>query len=204
MVGAASKPRSLCGRGFGEVGAEGVALEQQFLDAAGAYNVRLLGPNCIGTINADLPLDTTLLHSAYTQIMGRIRETLPGARIDGIHIQRQIRDGQEVILGAVRDPQFGPLMMFGSGGVEVERLKDVAFALAPLDPAEAEKMIRRTWAGRRLQGFRHIPPADQAAAVDVLIKLSHLILEHDSIQEIEINPSRVLKQSAIAVDVRVK
>jgi acetate---CoA ligase (ADP-forming) len=148
--------------------------------------------------------DPPSLHIAYTQIMERIREALPGARIDGVHIQQQIRDGQEVILGAVRDPQFGPLMMFGSGGVEVEGLKDVAFGLARLDPAEAEKMIRRTWAGRRLQGFRHIPPADEGAAIDVLIKLSHLILDHESIQEIEINPLRVLKQGAIAVDVRVK
>jgi acetate---CoA ligase (ADP-forming) len=148
--------------------------------------------------------DPASLHYAYTQIIERIQEALPGARIDGVHIQRQIPDGQEVIIGAVRDPQFGPLMMFGSGGVEVEGLRDVAFALAPLDQAEAEKMIRRTWAGRRLRGFRHIPPADEGAAIDVLIKLSHLILDHESIQEIEINPLRVLKEGAIAIDVRVK
>ena len=95
-------------------------------------------------------------------------------------------------------------MMFGSGGVEVEGLKDVSFALAPLTQAEALKMIRKTWAGRKLHGFRNIPPADEAGVVDVLIRLSHLILEHPSIDEIEINPLRVLPEGTIAVDVRVK
>ncbi len=66
--------------------------------------------------------------------------------------------GQEVILGARRDPQFGPLMMFGSGGVEVEGLKDVAFALAPLLPSDVDWLLQRTWAGRKLDGFpQHSP-----------------------------------------------
>jgi len=133
-----------------------------------------------------------------------IDKVKPEARIDGVHLQRQIPTGPEVIVGAVRDPQFGPLMMFGSGGVEVEGLKDVAFALAPLDQAEAEKMIRKTWAGRKLKGFRDIPPADEESVSDVLIKLSYLVLENESIKEIEINPLRVLNKGAIAVDVRVK
>ncbi|MGB8981639.1 MAG: acetate--CoA ligase family protein, partial [Anaerolineales bacterium] len=148
--------------------------------------------------------DPAALQVAYTQIWDRVGEALPEARLDGIQVQRQIPDGQEVIVGAVRDPQFGPLMMFGSGGVEVEGLKDVAFALAPLDEAEAAKLIRRTWAGRKLKGFRNIPPADEEAVIDVLIKLSHLVLENEAIAEIEINPLRVLDNGAVAVDVRVK
>ena len=118
--------------------------------------------------------------------------------------QRQIPQGQEVIVGAVRDPLFGPLMMFGSGGVEVEGLKDVAFALAPLNQAEAQEMIRKTWAGRKLKGFRNIPPADEESVVDVLVKLSRLVMEHEDIEEIEINPLRVLSKGAVAVDVRIK
>jgi acetate---CoA ligase (ADP-forming) len=144
------------------------------------------------------------LQSAYTLMLERVKEARPEARLDGVHIQRQIPNGQEVIVGAVRDPQFGPLIMFGSGGVEVEGLKDVAFALAPLTQAEAEKMVRKTWAGRKLKGFRSIPPADEESVIDVLVKLSHLILEHESIEEIEINPLRVLSKGAMAVDVRVK
>ncbi len=144
------------------------------------------------------------LQSAYTQILENARNAKPDAQIDGVQIQRQIPSGQEVIVGAVRDPQFGPLMMFGSGGVEVEGLKDVAFALAPLTQAEALKMIRKTWAGRKLAGFRNISPADEESVVDVLIKLSHLVLENESIDELEINPLRVLQQGAVAVDVRAK
>jgi acetyltransferase len=104
----------------------------------------------------------------------------------------------------VRDPQFGALVMFGSGGVEVEGLKDVAFALAPLTPVEAESLIGRTWAGKKLDGFRNIPPADKAAAVDVLVRLAALAYEQPAITEIEINPLSVLKQGAVAIDVRIK
>jgi acetate---CoA ligase (ADP-forming) len=148
--------------------------------------------------------DANSLQSAYAQMMENIKAAKPEARIEGVQIQRQIPSGQEVIVGAVRDPQFGPLMMFGSGGVEVEGLKDVAFALAPLDQAEAEKMIRKTWAGQKLKGFRAILPADEESVIDVLLKLSRLILENESIEEIEINPLRVLSKGAVAVDVRVR
>ncbi len=148
--------------------------------------------------------DTDSLLIAYTQIMERVKVSKPEARIDGVHIQQQIPPGQEVIAGMVRDPQFGPLMMFGSGGVEVEGLKDVAFSLAPLTQVEAEKMIRKTWAGRKLKGFRNIPPADEESVVDVLIKLAWLALENETIQEIEINPLRVLSKGSVAVDVRIK
>jgi acetyltransferase len=148
--------------------------------------------------------NAAMLKSAYTKIMGRAKTSKPDARIEGVHIQRQILAGQEVIVGMVRDPQFGPLMMFGSGGVEVEGLKDVAFALAPLTQAEAEKMIRKTWAGRKLKGFRHLPSADEGSVIDVLFKLSRLAIENENVQEIEINPLRVLENGAVAVDVRVR
>ena len=104
----------------------------------------------------------------------------------------------------VRDPLFGALMMFGSGGIEVEGLKDVAFALAPLSQAEAREMIRKTWAGRKLKGFRSINPVNEESVIDVLIKLSLLAYEHPEVDEIEINPLRVLQQGAVAVDVRMK
>jgi acetyltransferase len=148
--------------------------------------------------------DAQALDIAYTQMVDRVKAAKPAARIDGVHVQRQIEQGQEVIVGAVRDPQFGPLVMFGSGGVEVEGLRDVAFALAPLDRAEAADLIRRTWAGRKLKGYRDIPPADEEAVIVALIRLSVLILENESIEEIEINPLRVLHKGAIAVDVRAK
>jgi acetate---CoA ligase (ADP-forming) len=148
--------------------------------------------------------DVSSLMNAYTQMMLRVREAKPEARIEGVHLQRQIPQGQEVIVGAVRDPQFGPLMMFGSGGVEVEGLRDVAFALAPLSREQAQKLIRRTWAGRKLAGFRNIPPADEESVVEVVVRLSQLVMENEGIDEIEINPLRALARGAVAVDVRIK
>jgi acetyltransferase len=114
--------------------------------------------------------------------------------------------GQEVIAGAVRDPQFGAQVMFGSGGVEVEGLKDVAFGLAPLPRAEAEEMLERTWAGRRLRGFRDLPPADREAVVEVLLGFSRLVADFPEIAEAEINPLRALPegQGAVALDARIR
>jgi len=140
----------------------------------------------------------------YVTLIERAKTANPKAKIDGVNIQQQIEGGQEVIVGSVRDPMFGPLMMFGSGGVEAEGLKDVAFALAPLSPLEAEEMMRKTWAGKKLDGFRNIPAVDKSAVQDILIKLSWLAYDHPEIQEIEINPLRVLSHGAVAVDARMK
>lgn len=148
--------------------------------------------------------DQTQVRDGYARMLERVRAARPEAGIDGVHLQRQIPQGQEVIVGMVRDPQFGPLMMVGSGGVEVEGLKDVAFGLAPLNQAEAREMLRKTWAGRKLRGFRNIPPVDEESVVDVLVKLSHLSMQNEEIVEIEINPLRVLDRGAVAVDVRVQ
>jgi acetyltransferase len=148
--------------------------------------------------------DAASLQSGCAQMMKKMRDLIPTVRVDGVHIQRQIPEGQEVIVGMVRDSQFGALMMFGSGGVEVEGLKDVAFCLGTLNQAEAEAMMRKTWAGRKLKGFRSIPPVDEEAVRDVLVKLSRLADEREEIEEIEINPLRVLSKGAVAVDVRIK
>ena len=142
-------------------------------------------------------------HNGYALLMERARNAKPDAKIEGVHIQQQIEGGQEVIVGVVRDPTFGPLVMFGSGGVEAEGLKDVAFALGPLSPLEAEEMMNKTWAGKKLNGFRNIPAANRAAVQEILIKLSWLAQDHTEIEEIEINPLRVLAKGAVAVDVRM-
>ena len=97
-------------------------------------------------------------------------------------------------------------MLKGWTGVEVEGLKDVAFGLAPLTPGEVDHMLADTWAGRKLAGFRSLPPADRAAVRDVLARLAQLAYDCPQIAEIEINPLRVLPagQGAVVVDVRAK
>ncbi|MBV6394865.1 MAG: Protein lysine acetyltransferase Pat [Anaerolineales bacterium] len=144
------------------------------------------------------------VRNAFEAAIFKAEQAQPDARIEGCHLQRMIPPGQEVILGATRDPQFGPLIMFGSGGVDVEGLKDIAFHLAPLTVREAEALIERTWAGKKLAGFRSIPPADRNAVREALLRLSELVHHHPQISEIEINPLRVLESGAVAVDARVR
>jgi acetyl coenzyme A synthetase (ADP forming)-like protein len=143
---------------------------------------------------------------AFDNMTSRVKAARPDARIEGVTLQHMLPPGQEVIVGVVRDPQFGPLVMFGSGGIEVEGLKDVTFALAPLSRREAEQMLDSTWAGKKLAGYRNIPAADRQAVVDALLRLASLAEALPQIKEIEINPLRVLPpgQGAWAVDVRVK
>lgn len=121
-----------------------------------------------------------------------------------ILVQQMISGGQEVIVGVTQDPQFGPLLMFGSGGVEVEGLGDVAFALAPLSENEARRLLRETWAGKKLKGYRNIPPADETGTIDVILRLGQLAADFPQLAEIEINPLIVLEQGAVAVDGRAR
>jgi acetyltransferase len=150
--------------------------------------------------------DTAEVDNAFDTVIQRARAARPEAKIDGVHIQRMLPPGQEVIVGAVQDAQFGALMMFGSGGVEVEGLKDVAFALAPLTATETENMLEKTWAGRKLKGFRSLAPADRDAVKDALARLAQLAGDLPEILEIEVNPLRVLKpgEGAVAVDIRAR
>ncbi len=119
-------------------------------------------------------------------------------------VQQMITPGQEVIVGALRDPQFGPLVMFGLGGKEVEGIGDVAFALAPVRPCDVDLLLADTWAGRRLQGFRDIPAGDRMAVSRTLAALGGLLLTYPALESVEINPLIVLGQGegAFAVDVR--
>jgi len=143
---------------------------------------------------------------AFRRVTESARGAAPEARIEGVLVQEQLPAGIEVIVGMVRDEQFGPLMMFGSGGVEVEGLNDVAFALAPLSREEAVELMDRTWAGRRLRGTRGRPPGDREAAVDCLRLLGQLALDVPEIAEAEINPLRVFERGrgAAALDVRIR
>jgi acetyl coenzyme A synthetase (ADP forming)-like protein len=142
----------------------------------------------------------------YQQIMSDMRERSSRIVFDQVLVQQMVEGGQEVILGVIRDPQFGPLVMFGSGGVEIEGLKDVAFALAPLHRKEAEKLVAKTWAGQRLGGYRDIQPADREAVLDAILRIGQLVADFPQINELEINPLMVLPEGAgvLAVDVRMR
>jgi acetyl coenzyme A synthetase (ADP forming)-like protein len=150
--------------------------------------------------------DAEAVFQGFARVTNKVIHANPEAEILGVYVQPMLTAGQEVILGVVQDAQFGPLVMFGSGGVEVEGLKDIAFALAPLNWAEAEWMLKSTWAGRKLSGFRNIPPADREAVLNALLCLAQLAADFPQLKEIEINPLRVLPegQGAFALDVRIR
>jgi acyl-CoA synthetase (NDP forming) len=150
--------------------------------------------------------DADAVREAARSILARVREVRPEAMVSGIMVQRQAPAGEDLIVGCVRDPQFGAIAMVGGGGVQVEEMRDVTFALAPLDAAEANRMLDATRAGRRLRGFRGSAPADRAAVVDALVALSLLAATLPEIAEIEINPLRVYRagKGAEALDVRVR
>lgn len=140
----------------------------------------------------------------FEQIVSAVRGSRPDAAVEGVMVQQMIPAGQEVIVGWKRDSQFGPLMLVGSGGAEVELVKDVAVGIAPLGRGEAEEMLDSTLAGRRLAGWRGAPPADRETVIDALLRLSQMSLEHPEIAELDVNPLRVLPagQGAFAVDGR--
>lgn len=146
------------------------------------------------------------LERAFSALLERARGRAEMAVLRGVQVQQMVRGGVELIIGALRDPVFGPMVMAGAGGTQVELLRDVAFALAPISAREAADLIERTSATKLLAGFRGAPPADRSAAVDALVRLSHLIMDHPEIAEMEINPLIVRPgaEGAVAVDTRAR
>jgi len=156
-----------------------------------------------GGVKLDIRDEKTLLEG-IEEIYRNVKTANPNAKIQGVYIQAMISSGQELIIGSIRDPQFGPLLMFGSGGIEVEGLKDISFGLAPLELTEAKEMIDSTWAGRKLCGYRNLPPVDQEKIIHILLRLGQLAVDFPELKEIEINPLRATKDSAYALDVRIR
>lgn len=126
-----------------------------------------------------------------------------GATVEGVQVQEQVPEGREVIVGGLRDATFGPTVMFGLGGVLVEVLRDVAFRVAPIEPAEARAMMRETRAYPVLEEFRGKPPADIDAAADVVSSVSRLMHENPGVETLDINPLIVHEQGCVAVDLKI-
>ncbi len=122
--------------------------------------------------------------------------------MDGVLIQKMLEKGHEVIVGIKRDDQFGPMILFGTGGTDVELYKDTASAIAPLCKLEAQNLIESTIAGKKLKGWRNLPAADVDSLIQALISMSYLAVHHPEISELEINPLYVLESGVYAVDVR--
>jgi acetyltransferase len=139
---------------------------------------------------------------AWNEIEGAAESA--GVDMEGVQVQKMLTGGQEVIMGLRRDPQFGPMVLFGTGGTDVELLQDVESAVAPLNRLQAEKLIDATRAGIKLKGWRNQPSADCETVIKYLMRLSQLGDDVPNIDELEMNPLYVLPegQGAYAVDVR--
>lgn len=133
--------------------------------------------------------DAAGVHRAWEELLANARAYRADAAIHGILVQEKVPPGTEVILGVKNDPHFGPVLMFGLGGILVEVLEDVALRLLPVDRAEAGRMIRETRAWRLLEGVRGRPPADVPALLDVIERLSRFVQEFPAeVEELDLNP----------------
>ena len=143
------------------------------------------------------------VRNAYNQILRNVKKHEADAKIVGILVQEMAPPSTEVIVGAIKDPQFGPAVMFGLGGIFVEVLKDVTFRVAPITVDEAREMISEVKAYPLLRGYRNLPPADIEAIVQILLNTSRLVMEHQEIKELDLNPVMVYEKGAKTVDARI-
>jgi acyl-CoA synthetase (NDP forming) len=147
--------------------------------------------------------DKTAVEKAYDDIMASCTAKFPNADIEGISVQGMAQAGTEVIIGMTQDPSFGPVLMFGLGGIFVEVLKDVAFRIVPLDKNDASDMIHEIKGKKLLEGYRGQDPADIPFLEAMLLKLSELVDKTEGIAEIDMNPVFAYKQGAVVVDARI-
>jgi acyl-CoA synthetase (NDP forming) len=144
------------------------------------------------------------LRESYRRMLRNVRRKKPRAKIQGVLVQEMVpRDSRELIIGGRRDPQFGPVIMFGLGGVWVEALKDVSFRLVPIRRKDAGEMVREIRGRSILEGARGQKPVNFRLLEDILLKVSRLVWNNRRIQELDINPLFINDKRAMAVDARI-
>lgn len=204
----------LAAYGIPALQAEVVADPKAASDAA----ARIGGPVALKILSRDITHKSDLggvvldlegaeaVEKAADAMLKRIAKAAPEARLQGFTVQAMCRrpQAEELILGVVSDPQFGPVMLFGQGGTAVEVIKDKALALPPLDPVLAEAMMQQTRVYKLLQGYRDRPPADIREVAACLIRLSQLIIDLAEISEVDINPLLADSEGVIALDARIR
>ncbi len=143
------------------------------------------------------------VHAGFRRILDSARAKAPAAEVQGVAVQRMRRGGQEVIVGARRDPGFGPVVLFGLGGIWVEALGDVAVRLAPIGREDALEMMDEIRGAALLRGLRGTPPADREAIADLLLSVSQLVVAVPEIREMDLNPVMVWHEGVAVLDCRM-
>jgi acetate---CoA ligase (ADP-forming) subunit beta len=147
--------------------------------------------------------DEEEVRRGYRSIMKSARKYNKKARINGVDVFKMIPKGTELIVGLKKDPQFGPVIMFGLGGIFVEVLEDVSFRLAPITRKDAREMMREIKGYRILEGIRGEKPANVKAIEDTLLRFSELVMKKPDIKELDINPLFAYDNKVVAGDVRI-
>jgi acetyl-CoA synthetase (ADP-forming) len=141
--------------------------------------------------------------NSYTKIMTNVIQKYPKANIHGISIQKMAFPGIEVVVGVTKDAQFGPVLMFGLGGIFVEVLKDVSFGILPLSGREALQMIKEIKGYHLLEGHRGQKAINISILVDIILGISDFVLRNREVKELDLNPIFAYHNGAVAVDARV-
>jgi len=141
--------------------------------------------------------------AAATAMVTNVKKNMPNADISGILITPMADAGVELLIGATRDPIFGPIVAFGSGGIAVEVDRDITFRAAPLTLLEANEMIDETRISAKLAGYRHVPPVDRTALAEMLVQVGHIASTRASLRELDLNPVIASGSTLVPVDVRV-
>jgi len=172
--------------------------------------LKIVSPNIlhktdVGGIKVGIE-DEKELEESYDDILFSVKRYMPGANISGILVQEMVKDKKETIIGISEDPQFGPMIMFGLGGIYVEVLKDVSFRIAPISEKIAREMIGEIKTIKLLKGTRGEKPSDIESIIDVLLRMSQLVTDFPEIMEMDINPLFVMKrgEGSIAGDARIR
>jgi len=141
---------------------------------------------------------------AWDTIMENVKKKAPNARIEGILIEEMIKGGYEIIIGGLRDPIFGPVVMFGGlGGIYTELFEDVSFRLAPIDEKEADEMIKETKGYKILIGYRGMPPANLDLIKKILVTVSKIMVDIPEILELDLNPVRAFPDRVVVLDAKI-
>jgi acetyltransferase len=156
----------------------------------------------VGGVRVNLG-DAEEVRRAFGQILQGARSAQPEAIITGVLVQAMVQNGRELIVGMTRDPVFGPLVMFGLGGILVEILRDVSFRIAPFGREEARRMMGEIRGARLLDAVRGTPAVDRGALEDVLLRVSQLVMDYPEITELDVNPLMAMPSGAVAADARV-
>jgi acyl-CoA synthetase (NDP forming) len=148
-------------------------------------------------------VNTTQVGKAYNEILSSVKKAYPKARIEGVSVQPMAPPGVEVIVGMSKDAQFGPVIMFGLGGILVEVLKDVSFRIVPVTIRDAREMIREIKGYPVLEGYRGQKPANIPALEKLIVKVSQFVEKNPQIRELDLNPIFAYPDKAVAVDARI-